>query len=48
MSLKWLPNAVTVLRCVLAIIVGYAILDTHKDALAGREHGVWREHGVGT
>ncbi|RIJ17495.1 CDP-alcohol phosphatidyltransferase family protein [Henriciella mobilis] len=41
MSLKWLPNAVTVLRCVLAIIVGYAILDTHKDALAGREYGVW-------
>lgn len=26
MSLKWLPNALTILRCVLAFVVGWAIL----------------------
>ncbi|MCF6329115.1 MAG: CDP-alcohol phosphatidyltransferase family protein [Henriciella sp.] len=28
MSLKWLPNALTILRCILAFVVGWTILQT--------------------
>lgn len=41
MTLKWLPNAVTMIRCVLAILVGYAILDLDTAIRAGRENGLW-------
>jgi CDP-diacylglycerol--glycerol-3-phosphate 3-phosphatidyltransferase len=27
MSLKWLPNAITIARCLLAVVVGYLILE---------------------
>ncbi|WP_084420503.1 CDP-alcohol phosphatidyltransferase family protein [Henriciella litoralis] len=35
MSLKWLPNAVTIARCVLAIFVGYTILDLDIQLRSG-------------
>ena len=41
MSLKWLPNAVTVIRCVLAIIVGYVILQAETGYRADRAAGAW-------
>ncbi|MEQ8557729.1 MAG: CDP-alcohol phosphatidyltransferase family protein [Henriciella sp.] len=41
MSLKWLPNTVTALRCVFAIVVGYAILRMDGDMRADREAGFW-------
>jgi len=34
MSLKWLPNALTILRCVLAFVVGWAILDISEGAFS--------------
>ena len=41
MSLSWLPNAITIARCVLAIVVGYAILDMAVYTRAGRPPGLW-------
>ena len=41
MGLIWLPNAVTIARCVLAIIVGYTILDMDTGMRAHRESGAW-------
>lgn len=41
MSLKWLPNAVTVIRCILAIIVGYVILQADAGYRDGRTPGLW-------
>ncbi|WP_084399186.1 CDP-alcohol phosphatidyltransferase family protein [Henriciella aquimarina] len=41
MGLSWLPNAVTIARCVLAIWVGYAILQLDIDLRGGREAGLW-------
>ena len=40
-GMSWLPNAVTIARCVLAIIVGYAILDMDTAIRAIRESGPW-------
>ena len=41
MSLKWLPNLVTILRCVLAIIVGYTILRFDQHVRAGDPVAAW-------
>ncbi len=41
MSLKWLPNAVTIMRCVLAILVGFVILNMHTRLEAGQAAGLW-------
>ena len=41
MTLSWLPNAITITRCVLAIVVGYTILDMGVDLRAGRAAGPW-------
>ena len=35
MTLKWLPNALTIARCILAIVVGYTILDFDTRTQAG-------------
>ena len=35
MTLKWLPNALTIGRCILAIVVGYTILDFSTRLRAG-------------
>lgn len=35
MTLKWLPNALTIARCILAIVVGYTILDFDRNLRAG-------------
>ncbi|MGB3627150.1 MAG: CDP-alcohol phosphatidyltransferase family protein [Henriciella sp.] len=41
MNLKWLPNTVTIIRCVLAIYVGYLILNMGADLDDRREPGLW-------
>lgn len=41
MGLKWLPNTVTILRCVLAIWVGFLILEFGRQLDAGRATGSW-------
>ncbi|MEQ9315004.1 MAG: CDP-alcohol phosphatidyltransferase family protein [Henriciella sp.] len=41
MTLKWLPNAVTIIRCVLAIWVGWLILNMGADLDGARPLGVW-------
>ena len=40
MSLKWLPNALTVLRCILAFVVGWAILRAAHSANPGDWFGI--------
>lgn len=41
MGLKWLPNAVTILRCVLAVWVGWLIVDFSDGLSEQRAHGIW-------
>lgn len=41
MGLKWLPNAVTIARCLLALAVGYAILQADLDLRDGRAASLW-------
>ena len=41
MSLKWLPNALTVLRCILAFVVGWTILQ-----MAAGQVSVWLPFGL--
>lgn len=41
MGLKWLPNTVTIIRCVLAIWVGYLILEFGTELDSGRDPGLW-------
>ena len=31
MTLKWLPNAITIARCILALVVGYTILEMDRQ-----------------
>ena len=40
MTLKWLPNALTIARCILAIVVGYTILDFDRNLRAGDGAGL--------
>ena len=41
MTMKWLPNAVMILRCVLAIYVGYLVLEMNGDIQSDRPTGLW-------
>ncbi|WP_300378040.1 CDP-alcohol phosphatidyltransferase family protein [Henriciella sp.] len=41
MSLKWLPNTVTILRCALALVVGYMLLEMDGDIRSGQTAGGW-------
>lgn len=35
MTLKWLPNAITIARCILALVVGYTILELDRQVRGG-------------